>query len=651
MLRLIKDESTDFVVMPCASEPEALRKPASVRKKRPEPASVIHSATAKKEISSKVKLFERAEPEKQQSARFRFEIVQTWEQWLAQKKGFEAFQAYIKALHNIDLNYATLNVWRREAKKDPVAGLLDKRGRRRGDAVKINGWIKEYIENMFLGSFGNIRPMHLWKSLHAHAHREGKFEDFSKILNPTRAKQQGGQWQLIDRTSISRYLDYLREKHAEYLLYHNNPDKYDALREPAFGKADADVLFPNQVWEADASPFDVMTLRICENGELKQYRYKLIALIDVYSRMTIIDIVETTDTLAVARILWRAFVTLGIPQMIRFDWGKEFIAKSVRESLTHIGVVPVNCKPFKGRQKPFIERFFGTLQHSFSEMTEGYLGHNLKKRAEIESRIRKSERLKGVKTNLPDLHNIDDIKEELNDWMTYVYANTEHSGLGKSPAEAYQHGIILRQPERISDDQLHYVLGERLRDRSITPKGILDRHILYQSPELTRFCGRKADLVIDMNNVRRAYAYDAETGEFLCSLRSQGEAMTAEERKDAYKDYKERLREFERTKKFAQNNCGQFGNMASAIIEAAKKEFTGSFDGTEADINPDILVTEAESDRVISLKAIQSQAESDELRAEINSSVPDIREIRRLVKEEDDKPAPLTLKQMMGVVK
>ncbi|MDY6857397.1 MAG: hypothetical protein SWO11_22370, partial [Thermodesulfobacteriota bacterium] len=88
--------------------------------------------------------------------------------------------------------------------------------------------------------------------------------------------------------TINRHVKTLRAQYAEELMYiHEGERKWKSKYQLSLGDAAGDCAEPNEKWEIDTTPADIIT----KEGT----RWKLIALIDVYSRRVKVRLFETSN--------------------------------------------------------------------------------------------------------------------------------------------------------------------------------------------------------------------------------------------------------------------------------------------------------------------------------------------------------------------
>lgn len=273
--------------------------------------------------------------------------------------------------------------WQKEYKEKGLKGLLDRRGKKSG-SYKLKSWMKEFIIDEFRAyGAGDINITQIWKNLHEeYGKRTGKFNGVEFI--------QGSVTPLFDTGVVKRYIDeYYKKNIIEYTLVTKGMDKCISHLEPAYGTQGIMVTRRNQCWQIDSSKLDAI-VRDGEGGV--QIRPNILSIIDVYSGRCVATLAETSNSLALTRLLWRAIEILGKPECIKGDNGKDYVSDAFQDLLEGLGIDYDAARAYHGKDKGFVERHFGTLQRSKMAHTPGYIGGNLARREAIEQQTPKKER-------------------------------------------------------------------------------------------------------------------------------------------------------------------------------------------------------------------------------------------------------------------
>ena len=182
--------------------------------------------------------------------------------------------------------------------------------------------------------------------------------------------------------------------------------------------------YPNQQWEVDATPLDLLVkVPVDEAGNKDFYsrdenahfvvvnlgerdstkaRTTLVRVIDNFTTASVHIITESSNSNANARLLYKAFSMLGKPETVRSDQGSDYISRHSQGLLEGLGIDSIILPPASGDKKGTIERSFRTLQHSaLFESLPGFIGHNVHQRQHLENEAStKREKKSNVATNI-----------------------------------------------------------------------------------------------------------------------------------------------------------------------------------------------------------------------------------------------------------
>lgn len=172
------------------------------------------------------------------------------------------------------------------------------------------------------------------------------------------------------------------------------------LKHRSVGQMEEAVL-PGQVYEVDAHKLDF--LGVDSRMRLPLGRLWVTVVIDRCTRM-IVGFhlhVEPPSSLTIAAALRNAFapklymrtrwpdvrtnVAWGLPELLILDNGLENHATFLLEALEELGVAWLFAKPRTPEDKPYIERWFGTLTRDFSSRLPGWVGSNPREKGDYDS--------------------------------------------------------------------------------------------------------------------------------------------------------------------------------------------------------------------------------------------------------------------------
>ena len=174
---------------------------------------------------------------------------------------------------------------------------------------------------------------------------------------------------------------------------------------------------------------------------------------------------------------------------------------------------------FNPQEKPHIERVFRTFSHSLLEQLEGYVGHNVMERKDIESRRAFSQRLFKKEEKIELRLTTQELQEFCDDWCQNIYEREEHGSLGITPDE--KAASYTGEVRRIADERCLDVLLAKPAGkdgiRVVSKKGIAYEGSYYNAPELGGHEGEQVRLLLDEQDYGELYAFDLD-GKFICKV-------------------------------------------------------------------------------------------------------------------------------------
>jgi transposase InsO family protein len=385
------------------------------------------------------------------------------------------------------LHPATLYRWQERYETQGLAGLAWHYGKNAGRTL-LTDEQQEFVTAM-IAAHPRVSVTKIYAGM------EARFRDAAQLPAPHVIYNFARRW---------------KKENKALLLSMTNPDRFRSEYGLALGSAAANIVRLNQLWEADATPGDIM---------LAEGRHTVIANIDVWSLRARVLVVPTSRAQAIATLLRRCLLEWGVPEVLRTDNGKDFTARHMERLLADLDIERDLLPPFTPEGKPHIERFIGTFSHGIIELLPGYIGHNVAERKDIEARKSFAERLmkKGevveVKLTAREFQKICDR------WIDAVYMQDVHSSLdGKTPAAMVRSSLT---PVRaISDERaLDVLLCPAPKDggvRTVKKKGIEVNRRRYYNLALIGYEGKQVKVQIDYADIGKAYVFD-ENGDYLCT--------------------------------------------------------------------------------------------------------------------------------------
>ena len=441
---------------------------------------------------------------------------------------------------------------------------------------------------------------------------------------------------------VNRYVNnYLKKNKLLKNLILYGEDGVIGRQMPALGVSNWAVRTINEVVEIDASPLDMIcnASDICKSigyeavnnifsskEEFESYvrqwqkRYTIIALIDTYSGVASFHISDSENSLAIARAVAKYIIRYGKPKTIKGDNGKAFKSEYMSSVLGSLEIRYEAVRAYSGWLKPYVERNFRALQHSFSENLAGYIGHNITERQAIEFFYSKKERRlkKGVKTNIAKLKELSEV-QELMDLYAENFLNARYlERLNKTCNEAYNEKIN----DAVAMDAIS--LSARLSKKElkhVSKKGVSVGGVNFYNAQM--FGYERVTIRENIDNINECFVWDEDDKNFIgvANVLDMNEGVSVEEAKAARKLFSKRLRDIKAD--------------ASEARDKSQEEFKQmvmSFEAKRA-LKPELKGVNNESKEIEAAKKssrslIKNRALDDELLAVAGSDVKKEKKIK-----------------------
>ncbi|MBW4648938.1 MAG: DDE-type integrase/transposase/recombinase [Kastovskya adunca ATA6-11-RM4] len=387
-----------------------------------------------------------------------------------------------------NLSRMTLERKRQQLEKEGVNRLAGKHGHRKGRSKVDERFAVRDVITAMLIDFPHASTQDVFLAL------EGRFE--REILPSLR--------------TIQRWVASWREENENLLLATSNPDAWKSKRMVAFGRYSENIKYPNQLWELDSTPADIL---------LEDGRYNIVGLIDVYTRRAMLLVSRTSKASAIAALLRRALLEWGVPEVVKTDNGKDYTSRHLLRVLAGLDIKQKLCQPFHPWQKPHIERFFKTFSHDILKLLPGYVGHNVTERRELEARHSFADRLfQKDKTLELRISNIE-FQQFCDRWCDDDYQHRSHEGLQEqTPFQVLTNSrasIRTIVDERALDILLAEAPGGNGM-RRVQKRGIQLEGAWFISPELEAFIGQSVQVRFDPHDLGRLYIFGGSDLRFIC---------------------------------------------------------------------------------------------------------------------------------------
>lgn len=371
-----------------------------------------------------------------------------------------------------------------------------------------------------------------------------------------------------------RFLSRFKRENAQLYAWVSNPDAAKNRYMSAFGSASEDVVRLNQRWELDSTPADVL---------LVDGRHTIVQVVDIWSRRRLFYVAKTSSAAAVCGALRRAVLTWGLPEQVKIDHGKDYVAERVQRAFRGLGANVLMSPPFSPWKKPHVERGFRTFLHGLVELLPGYIGHNVAQAQAIRAGQSFSERM-FKKNAVVDMRlTADELQRFCDRWCTDVYEHTPTDALGGKTVF-----------ERVASwtGEVRRITGERALDlllaeapdgdggRTVTKKGLRVDSLTYIAPELDALVGERVQVFYDERDVGRlvvyhngAFACVAECPEVSGVRRAEVAAIAAELRRTRLREQRAEMRRLKRkanVAEIAHEILDRYEQQNSAVIPSSR---------------------------------------------------------------------------------
>lgn len=310
---------------------------------------------------------------------------------------------------------------------------------------------------------------------------------------------------LPSERAFRRALAYWKEQNAQLFTAVTNPDAWRNRFLSAAGRADEHITRPNQMWQLDSTPGDVML----NDGK----RHAVIGVIDVFTRRRMFLVSRTSRSGAIMALMRRAIAAWGMPEGVKTDNGKDYVANQFDTALIGLGIAHELCPPFTPQAKPHIERAIGALMHEHFELLDGYIGHDVAQRKAIEARRAFSDRLFDKSEHVELRLAPEQLQAGIDAYCERLHDSTRAELKGATPNERAQGFVPVQAPERALDVLLAPSAGSGLR--TIGKKGIRIEGGNYNHAHLGGMEGQQVQVKVDEANLGRCWVFTLD-GVFVC---------------------------------------------------------------------------------------------------------------------------------------
>ncbi len=426
----------------------------------------------------------------------KLEVLDLFERESARKTVARFIDELPEEYSGLKVSETKLFRWRKARKEvddngtSPLVALLDKRGARKGK-TQLTQEMQDMAARLLCRRDNPLRVTAI------HRNMKQRFGDAMPSYDV-----------------LNNFLTGWKAKNRMVFEMAQDADKFKNENMAAFGSLSEQAKYPNHYWELDSTPADVIT----SDGK----RWAVLCAIDVFSRRAVFLMDERSSSYSIARLLRKAILTMGIPEHVVIDNGKDYRSNHFQSICYNLSIKQVTVPPFSGDMKPHVERIFRTLSTQLFEEMPGYIGHSVAERQRIQSRrgfehkIRSQQRWQEEAARESRKVFVDGFKiresnvgaevrmniepEKLEAWIdkwTVMYENTVHRRIRMTPFERWQSDT---QPVKsISDPRmLDLLLGESFV-RKVGKDGIRLDGAQYLHVELANYIGDQVRLMCPDN--------------------------------------------------------------------------------------------------------------------------------------------------------
>ena len=390
----------------------------------------------------------------------------------------------------------TLDKWYRAWRTQGVEALLERKPRKdKGDTALAHD---EELHDTFIAA---LAEMH-----------DPTARQVGRVI-----RAQLGKDRTPATSTLKRWLRDFKETNAPALLMFKNPDGYKNKYRSAFGSQSDNITRPNQQWQQDSTIGDAMqradlAFNLVDQGTGEVRRHAIIASIDVFTRRAKVVVAPTSSANAVKAVTRLCIQAWGKPEQVKTDNGRDYTAEDYDFALSSLGIEHLLCTPFSPEQKPYVERFIGTLMHDLFPMLEGFVGKSVAERKAIESGKSFAQRfgLGGIDIRM----GAQQLQALINGWLD-EYHDRVHSSLGCSPNEMaarHTHSIV-RLDDRALDIFLMAVAGKGTR--VVGKRGIPLNNSFFAAAELAAYIGSTVRCRQDELDLGSMHVF-AMDGAYIC---------------------------------------------------------------------------------------------------------------------------------------
>ncbi len=342
--------------------------------------------------------------------------------------------------------------------------------------------------------------------------------------------------------TVVRYINHLMEdenlRNAWFLASRGSREYKNRVM--VKGSRDTGALRVMEVVMGDEHTFDCWVSYRQPNGTVIPIRPKLVAWVDVRSRVVMGDMIcKDADSDILKQSLLKMLYSEpgGVPEYLYIDNGRDYTSKAMmgtdrndRRGLhfdnetkgfyKSIGIKDTHrALPYEPWSKGQIERFFRTVCNRFTRWMKSYTGTLTGSRTsdKIDKDIQRM-------FDRGELLTMEEFYEKWHEWLTTVYMHTENSGLKKA-GEQYRkpYDCFMNEDRYIKAvPPKKYCTMLMMRSDNVLVRniGITRWGYEYRSDELCDYIGRKVNIKYDPDDITVLYVFD-QKGRRVCEAYCQ----------------------------------------------------------------------------------------------------------------------------------
>lgn len=303
--------------------------------------------------------------------------------------------------------------------------------------------------------------------------------------------------------TLRRRIAAIEASKPALLAYNRDPDLYRSKYRVSLGRADAEAVRANQIWEIDTTKADVL----CTDG-----RVSILGVIDVYSRRAKYLVVESESARSARATLLAAISAWGVlPEMLRTDQGSGFVNATMKTGLASLGIELDDLPPARPDLKPHVERLFGTFTRERAALLGGFAGHNVAQA----QKLRAAARRKTGRAEIVAQISSAELQVIIDNWVEGVYGQRVHSSTGEAPIARF---LASPSPSRRAPDAdtLRRALSAYVGHATVTKRGVQWKRGRYWAEPLAAWMGQRVILRRDEDELGELFVF-AATGEYICT--------------------------------------------------------------------------------------------------------------------------------------